>query len=238
LKSPREYPQFKFDDRLHDPDPKIVLGKKDSCGRKSRTARKSIALLTKNPSTARFISTKPCAPLRFRYAAARAGGSHGQNFSEIRRRQSGEVPSRNDLFAGNSGRATRVRAQGQDAVRACGQLCTRPLGTDVDTPMPLVGWVGRIGEPLYQCQPPTGYSDKMETWVNTGSLLNRLKFFAGPRWQIKCAARAATSARATRHRFFERSEGRARPRRACFSWRPSGAHYCGHNCKSNSRIRR
>src|SRR5208337_2591646 len=32
----------------------------------------------------------------------------------------------------------------------------RALGTDVDTPMPLVQWVGRIGEPLYQCQPSTG----------------------------------------------------------------------------------
>jgi len=39
-----------------------------------------------------------------------------------------------------------------------------------------VQWVGRIGEPLYQCQPPTGYSDKAETWVNTGALLNRLNF--------------------------------------------------------------
>jgi hypothetical protein len=52
----------------------------------------------------------------------------------------------------------------------------RALGADVDTPMPLVQWVGRIGEPLYQCQPPTGYSDKAEAWVNTGALLNRLNF--------------------------------------------------------------
>jgi len=52
----------------------------------------------------------------------------------------------------------------------------RALGTDVDTPLPLVQWVGRIGEPLYQCQPPTGYADKAETWVNTGALLNRLNF--------------------------------------------------------------
>jgi uncharacterized protein DUF1800 len=52
----------------------------------------------------------------------------------------------------------------------------RALGTDVDTPMPLVQWVGRIGEPLYQCQPPTGYSDKAEAWVNTGALLSRLNF--------------------------------------------------------------
>ena len=39
-----------------------------------------------------------------------------------------------------------------------------------------------MGEPLFLCQPPTGYSDKAETWVNTGSLLNRLNFaltFAG-----------------------------------------------------------
>jgi hypothetical protein len=41
---------------------------------------------------------------------------------------------------------------------------------------PLVAWVGRIGEPLYQCQPPTGYSDKADAWVNTGALLNRLNF--------------------------------------------------------------
>jgi uncharacterized protein (DUF1800 family) len=53
---------------------------------------------------------------------------------------------------------------------------TRALGTDVDTSMPLVQWVARIGQPLYQCQPPTGYSDKAEAWVNTGALLNRLNF--------------------------------------------------------------
>src|SRR6185295_16374726 len=52
----------------------------------------------------------------------------------------------------------------------------RALGTDVDTAMPLVQWVSRIGEPLYQCQPPTGYSDRAEAWVNAGALLNRLNF--------------------------------------------------------------
>ncbi|MGB6886536.1 MAG: DUF1800 family protein, partial [Candidatus Acidiferrum sp.] len=52
----------------------------------------------------------------------------------------------------------------------------RALGTDVDMAQPLVGWIGRIGEPLYQCQPPTGYADKADAWVNTGALLNRLNF--------------------------------------------------------------
>jgi hypothetical protein len=52
----------------------------------------------------------------------------------------------------------------------------------VPVTLPLAQWIGRMGEPLFLCQPPTGYSDKAETWVNTGALLNRLNFalsFAG-----------------------------------------------------------
>ena len=52
----------------------------------------------------------------------------------------------------------------------------RAVGADVEIPLQLVQWTGRIGEPLYQCQPPTGYSDKAEAWVNTGALLNRMNY--------------------------------------------------------------
>ena len=52
----------------------------------------------------------------------------------------------------------------------------RAFGAQVDVTLPLAQWVGRMGEPLFQAQPPTGYSDKSETWVNTGALLNRLNF--------------------------------------------------------------
>jgi hypothetical protein len=40
----------------------------------------------------------------------------------------------------------------------------------------LVQWVGRMGEPMYQCEPPTGYADTADVWVNAGALLNRLNF--------------------------------------------------------------
>jgi uncharacterized protein (DUF1800 family) len=58
----------------------------------------------------------------------------------------------------------------------------RALNAEVTITLPLTNWVSRMGEPLFLCQPPTGYSDKGETWVNTGALLNRLNFaltFAG-----------------------------------------------------------
>ena len=52
----------------------------------------------------------------------------------------------------------------------------RAVDADIDMPLPPVQWIGRIGEPLYQCQPPTGYDDKAQAWVNTGALLNRLNY--------------------------------------------------------------
>ncbi|HSE04300.1 MAG TPA: DUF1800 family protein, partial [Methylomirabilota bacterium] len=39
--------------------------------------------------------------------------------------------------------------------------------------------VGRLGEPLYEAQPPTGYPDRAEAWVNSGALLGRLNFALG-----------------------------------------------------------
>ena len=33
-----------------------------------------------------------------------------------------------------------------------------------------------LGEPLYQCQPPTGYKDTADAWVNTGALVGRMNF--------------------------------------------------------------
>ena len=40
----------------------------------------------------------------------------------------------------------------------------------------LVGTIGAMGEPLYQCQPPTGYADRSAFWINTGALIGRLNF--------------------------------------------------------------
>ena len=45
--------------------------------------------------------------------------------------------------------------------------------------MVLAREVGRLGEPLYEAQPPTGYPDRAESWVNTGALLGRMNFALG-----------------------------------------------------------
>ena len=42
--------------------------------------------------------------------------------------------------------------------------------------MPLVRALQQLGMPLYMCQPPTGYKDTADAWVNTGALVNRMNF--------------------------------------------------------------
>jgi uncharacterized protein (DUF1800 family) len=172
IEKPREYPQFKFDERVHDPNPKIVLGKKIHAGG-IKDGEEVIALLSKNPNTARFISTK----LARRFVSDTPPPALVDRMAKTFQKSDGDIREvlRTMIYSPEFWSRDAVRAK----VKTPFELVVssvRALGTDVDTPMPLVGWVGRIGEPLYQCQPPTGYSDKAETWVNTGSLLNRLNF--------------------------------------------------------------
>ena len=52
----------------------------------------------------------------------------------------------------------------------------RATSADTMNAMPLVQAMRDLGMPAYQCQPPTGYADRAEAWVNTGALLNRMNF--------------------------------------------------------------
>ena len=52
----------------------------------------------------------------------------------------------------------------------------RATGAEVQDALPLVRALQQLGMPLYQCQPPTGYKDTADAWVNTGALVGRMNF--------------------------------------------------------------
>jgi uncharacterized protein (DUF1800 family) len=172
IEKPRENPVFKFDEKLHDPDPKLVLGKKIHVGG-MKDGEQVIDLLTHHPSTAKFISTE----LARRFVSDAPPPALVERMSQTFLSEDGDIRAvmhtmiySPEFWSRETYRA-KIKTPYELVVSA-----VRALGTDVDTPMPLVQWVNRIGEPLYQCQPPTGYSDKADAWVNTGALLNRLNF--------------------------------------------------------------
>ena len=169
---PRLSPEFKFDERLHDPDPKFVLGKKIHAGG-MKDGEQVIDMLAHHASTAKFISTK----LARRFVSDNPPPELVARMAKTFKDSDGDIKAvmRTMIYSPEFWSREAYRAK----IKTPFELvvsAARAVGADVDMPLPLVAWVGRIGEPLFQCQPPTGYSDKADTWVNTGALLNRLNF--------------------------------------------------------------
>jgi uncharacterized protein (DUF1800 family) len=52
----------------------------------------------------------------------------------------------------------------------------RATDTNPSNPDALAKEIARMGEPLYQMQPPTGYSTTADHWMNSGALVDRLNF--------------------------------------------------------------
>ena len=50
----------------------------------------------------------------------------------------------------------------------------RATSTDAVSGLPLAAALRDLGMPLYMCQPPTGYKDTGDAWVNTGALVSRM----------------------------------------------------------------
>ena len=172
IREPRRDAEFFFDDRIHNTDKKTVLGHAIHGGG-MKDGEEVLDLLARDPHTAhhicfelaqRFVSDDPPAALVDRMAQT-FQKSDG-DIREVLRAMiySPEFWSR-DVYR------AKIKTPFELVVSA-----TRAVGADVDVPFLLVQWTNRIGQPLYQCEPPTGYSAKADAWVNTGALLNRMNF--------------------------------------------------------------
>jgi len=172
LQAPRRSPEFMFDARFHDRKSKTVLGKKiDADGIKE--GETVLEMLARHPNTARFISTK----LARRFVSDNPPPALVNRMAKTFLETDGDIRAvlRAMIFSPEFWARDAYRAKIKKPFELVASAA-RALGADAQVPLPLVQWVARIGEPLYQCQPPTGYSDKADAWVNTGALLNRLNF--------------------------------------------------------------
>ena len=74
----------------------------------------------------------------------------------------------------------------------------RALDGHLDAAQPLAGEIAKMGERLYHCQPPTGFSDLAQGWVNSGALVERLTF--GLRLAARQGRRSARASAAVHSR--------------------------------------
>ncbi len=172
IRSPREVPEFYFDERLHDPNPKRVLGKNIHSGG-IKDGEHVLDLLSKDRHTAHhislelaqhFISDEPPEAL-----VARMAKTYEKSKGDIR------AVMTTMIYAPEFWSRAAFRSKVKTPFELVASTI-RALGANVEKAQPVTQWVARIGEPLYQCQTPNGYSDKAASWVSTGSLLNRMNF--------------------------------------------------------------
>jgi uncharacterized protein (DUF1800 family) len=173
IDQPRQGGAFRYEPRFHDEGQKIVLGHRINAGGGENDGEQVLDILASQPATAKFISTKLVRrfvsdtppPALVERAAERFTETRG-DIREVLK----TILTSPEFYSADAYRA-KVKSPFEFVVSAI-----RATGADVTNAMPLVQNIAQLGEPLYRCQPPTGYSDKSEAWVNTGALLNRMNF--------------------------------------------------------------
>jgi uncharacterized protein (DUF1800 family) len=167
-----EKPQFYFDERMHDPGEKIVLGKKVKAGGMN-DGLTVLHMLAQSPATAhhisfelaqRFVADTPPEPLVD--AMARTFLSSD---GDLRKVMQTMIDSRE--FWDEQYYRGKVKSPLEMVVSAA-----RALQADVVNPMRLTQIVAQMGEPLYRQQPPTGYPNTGDSWVSSTGLLARLNY--------------------------------------------------------------
>jgi uncharacterized protein (DUF1800 family) len=170
---PRQGGSFRYEPRMHDDGAKVVLGHRLPAGGGEKDGERVLDILASHPATSRFVATKlvrrfvadePPAALVDR-AAARFRETDGDIREVVR-----TILTSPEFFAPSAYRA-KVKTPFEFVASA-----VRATAADTQNALPLVRAMRDLGMPPYFCQPPTGYADRAEAWVNTGALLNRMNF--------------------------------------------------------------
>src|SRR6202030_1898701 len=172
LKEPRQGGGFVFEERMHEPGDKRVLGHRIKSGGE-KEGRDLLHILARHPSTAKFISTK----LAMRFVSDDPPSTLIDRMTQTFLKKNGDIGEvlkamfhSPEFWAPESYRA-KVKTPLEFVVSA-----VRTSGAEVSDALPLARQLQTLGMPLYGMQPPTGYSMKADTWVNSSALLGRMNF--------------------------------------------------------------
>ncbi|MBV8053074.1 MAG: DUF1800 domain-containing protein [Acidobacteriaceae bacterium] len=172
LKEPRRGGGFVFDERKHEPGPKIVLGHRiKSSG--EREGLQVLHILAHHPATARFLCTK----LAVRFVSDNPSRELVDRMAQTFLKKDGDIREvlKTMFQSPEFWQDEQYRAKVKTPLEFVASSL-RVTGADVSDPMPLVRQLENMGMPLYGAQPPTGYSMKADAWVNSTALLARMNF--------------------------------------------------------------
>jgi len=186
IERPQQGGGYLFRPLAHDRGAKHVLGTTIPAGGGQEDGLAVIDLLARHPSTARFIATKLVR--RFvrddppKALVDRVAGVFRKTDGDIRTVLVAIITSSEFISADTYHAKTKTPLEVvASALRALdGRLEPPPApgapARAVGGGLTLARQVARLGAPLYEAQPPTGYPDVAEAWVNAGALLGRMNY--------------------------------------------------------------
>lgn len=172
IENPSQGGGFIFDPRKHEPGDKHVLGMTiHENGQKE--GMEILDKLAGSPQTAHFIAKK----LAQRFVADDPPPALVNRLADRFLQTEGDIRevlqklfTSPEFWSPQSYRA-KVKTPLEFVVSAM-----RASGVEVTNPGPLIQTLAKMGEPLYQMQPPTGYPMRADYWINSDALLDRLNF--------------------------------------------------------------
>ncbi|MBV9624620.1 MAG: DUF1800 domain-containing protein [Acidobacteria bacterium] len=172
LKQPREGGGFSFEERMHEPGEKIVLGHRIKDGGQ-KEGYQVLHLLAHHPSTARFIAGK----LAMRFVSDTPPPALVERMANTFLKKDGDIGEvlktmlASPEFWSPEAYHAKVKTPLEFVVSAL-----RATQAEVSDAVVIVRNLQTMGMPLYGAQPPTGYSMKAAVWVSSSALLGRMNF--------------------------------------------------------------
>lgn len=173
LRNPRQGAEFVFVPFMHDDGEKTVLGRKIPAGGGKKDGETVIRILATHPSTAKFISTK----LARKFVSDNPPQSLIDKMAKTFQQTEGDI--RQVLLAMFNSKEFWAPESFQAKIKTPFEMtvsAVRALGAETNGGPAFHRWIAQMGEGLFLAQPPTGYPDTAEHWVNTGALLARMNF--------------------------------------------------------------
>jgi uncharacterized protein (DUF1800 family) len=173
LRNPRGGGEFFFNPFIHDDGEKVVLGKKIPAGGGIKDGYAVIHLLATHPSTAKFISTK----LARKFVSDNPPQTLIDKMAQTFLKTEGDLREvlKTMFYAPEFWSPEVYRAKIKTPFEMT-VSAARALGAETNGNPQFHRWLAQMGEGLFMAQPPTGYPDTSEQWVNAGALLNRMNF--------------------------------------------------------------
>jgi uncharacterized protein (DUF1800 family) len=163
---------FQFDPKKHDPGDKVLLGQTVPENGVNE-GMQVLDMLAHHPNTAKFIAKK----LAMRFVADDPPPALVDRLAQKFLSTDGDIREilrtmfKSPEFCSPKAYRAKVKTPFEFVVSSL-----RATGTDLSNPGPLLGTLNRMGMPLYQMVPPTGYSMTESTWMNSEALLDRVNY--------------------------------------------------------------